>query len=155
MSLQEKHDVLDFLLLLPALFDLLDPHFPDPGNRIEPVRVGLDDLKGVLAKFLDDLLRVLRADALDQAAAKVFLDPEYSGRQCLLECLHGELPAVFRIHPPASAKLQNGSHMDIRHGADNGHKVRISLHAALDDRVAVLSILICDSFHYTAKMIHV
>ena len=38
MSLQKEHDILDFLLLLPALSDLLDTFPADPCNLNQPFR---------------------------------------------------------------------------------------------------------------------
>ena len=40
------------------------------------------------------------------------------------------------------------------YGTDNRHKVRVTFRPALDDRVAVLRILICVAFHYAAQMFH-
>ena len=44
--------------------------------------------------------------------------------------------------------------MDIRHGADDGNKVRMVLHTDLDHGIAVLFILVCDPFDYAAQSVH-
>ena len=153
MALQEEHDVLDFLLLLPALLYALYTYFADTLDFQKLIRIFFDDLKRILAELTDDQPGVFRTDSFDQTAAEIFHDPVNSRWERFFKILHGELPAVLLINAPVPVHGQHTADMNFRHGTDNRHKVAVSLHLALDYRVSVLRVLICNSLNYRAKML--
>ena len=115
MALQEEHDVLDLLLLLPALFDPVHANTSDAGHIKQAVRIIFDDVQCISSKLPDDPPCEGRADPLDQAAPQIFFDPVDSRRKRLLKCLHEKLAPIPCIDLPGSAKVQYAPHMDIRH----------------------------------------
>ena len=154
MSLKKEHDILDLLLLCPALLNPLHAGLPYAGNRQESVRLLLNDSKRILAEFFYNSFRKFRTDSSDKTAAEVLLNPISCSRQRLLEGLHRELPAVFRIHTPAAANIKNRSDMHLRHRPDHGDKVGIILHTAFDHRISILFILIGNSLNDAPDMFH-
>lgn len=66
-GLEEEHDLLDRLLLLPGLGDLLGAFGAEPGNLDEALGLVLDDLERVQAEVLGDAVGEDGADALDEA----------------------------------------------------------------------------------------
>ena len=154
MPLQEEHDVLDFLLLDPALFDPFHTDFSDSRDLQQIVRRSLDHFQRILAEFLHDLFGVFWADSLHQPASQIFLYAVNGCRQSLLELLDRELPAVSGVHFPESAQIKNAPDMHIRHLADDRHEVLKVLCPALDDRVSVLGILIRDALDDAPQMFH-
>ena len=154
MPLQEEHDVLDFLLLDPALFDPFHTDFSDSRDLQQIVRRSLDHFQRILAEFLHDLFGVFWADPLHQPASQIFLYAVNGCRQGLLELLDRELPAVSGVHFPESAQIKNAPDMHIRHLADDRHEVLKVLCPALDDRVSVLGILIRDALDDAPQMFH-
>ena len=102
MILEEQHDVLDFLLFCPSCLDPLHPHLSNTRYRKQPIRIRFNHIQCVLPEFLNDFLCEFRVDAFDQAGAKVLLNSKNCGWECFLKCLHGELPAVFRVDAPGS-----------------------------------------------------
>ena len=123
MPLQEEHDVLDLLLVRPSLTDPLNPFLPDAGHLQEPLRIGFDDLQGVRPEGIDNELRVLWPDALDEPGAQIFLDAVDRGRQGFLKGHHLELAAVFAVNLPPAAQRQHGTDMRVRHHAYDGHRI--------------------------------
>ena len=69
MALEKKHDILDLLLLLPALFDALHPNLPDALHLQQRIRMLLYHVQRIFAEFLDDALREFRPHALYQTGA--------------------------------------------------------------------------------------
>ena len=154
MFLKKEHDVLDFPLLLPALFDLLDPGLSDSGHSHQPVGIRLDHLQGVPAELFHDPSSKLGTDPFDQAAPEIFFDSIYSGRQCLLKGFGRKLPAVFRVNLPGSFQDQDAAHMHLRHHAYHRHQIAEPLCPAFDHRVSVQFIMKCDAFNNTAQLFH-
>ena len=72
-DLQEHHDLADGFLVAPGQPDLGGPLGTDAGDLDQPLALLLDDVEHGLAERLDQLLRVDRADALDQPRAQVLL----------------------------------------------------------------------------------
>ena len=83
-SSMERHDVLHVLLFLPTDADQGDMCLPYTRDFKQPVCIFLNHLEGLQTKMRDDELGELRADALDQSAAKIFLNADDGGRQFLL-----------------------------------------------------------------------
>ena len=154
VALQEEHDVLDLFLLLPAPFDPFHADPSDAAHLQQPIGGLFDDVQSIGAELLHDPSGKLRSDSLHQPAAQILFHAIDRRRKLLLEALHGKLPAVLRVDPPAAAKIEDASHMDIRHGTDHGHQILIRLGPAFDDRVAVFRILIRNAFHNAAQMLH-
>ena len=96
----------------------------------------------------------LRSYPFDQAAAEIFFNAEHGGGQGLLKGLRGELSAVLAVHTPVALKCQDGADVNLRHGADDRDQIAVSLGAAFDDGIAVLLVLICNSFNNTAQTLH-
>ena len=154
VALQEEHDVLDLLLLQPALFDPLHTHLADAGHLQQQIRILLDHVQRLRPELPYDAAGELRAHALDQTAAEILLNAVDRRRQRLLKSLHGKLAAVLAVDPPGTPEIQHASHMHIRHGAHYRHQILIALRPALDDRVAVFRILVSDAFHNAPQMFH-
>ena len=152
--LQKEHDILDLLLLLPALLNPIHAHAPDPGHLKEAVRVFLDDIQRVGAKLLYDPARKTGADPLHETAPEVFLNSVHGCGQRLLEGLHGELAAVFGVDPPGATEVEYAPHMHVRHGTHNSHEVLVALCAAFDDGISVVRILVGDAFYDAAEVFH-
>ena len=155
MPLQEEHYVLDFLLFHPACLDPLDAELSDPIHLDQSVRIFFDDIQSLRTETLNDPLREFGSYSFDESGAKIFFNTINGGRKSFLIRFNRELPAEFCVHLPETGQRENRADMDLRHGTHNRHKVRMILHPDLDDRVTVLLILICNSFHYTAKMFHI
>ena len=113
MPLQEEHDVLDLLLVRPSL----------TRSRSRAPVISHDDLQGVRPEGIDDELRVLWPDALDEPGAQIFLDAVDRGRQGFLKGHHLELAAVFAVDLPPAAQRQHGTDMRVRHHAYDGHRI--------------------------------
>ena len=154
VALQKEHDILDLPLLLPSLFDPLHAELPDPGDLVEAVRLLLNDAQGVRAELADDLAGKFGADSLDQAGAQIFFHAEDRGGKGLLIALHGELPAVLGIDPPAALHDQDRAHVHLGHGTHHRHEVSVVFHPALDDAVTVFRVLIGDALHHAAQTLH-
>ena len=67
VALEEKHDIFNFLLLLPALLDALHPDLPDSLHLQQRIRMLLYHIQGVLAEFLNNALCKLGSHALHQS----------------------------------------------------------------------------------------
>ena len=65
VTLQKEHDVLDLLLLLPALLDPLHADLPDAGHLQQAVRILLDHVQRIGTKLLHDSPGELRPDTFD------------------------------------------------------------------------------------------
>ena len=71
---QEEHELADFLLLLPALADSLEPLRPDPFDVQQEVGGLLEDFQRSLVVDGDDLGRQFRADTADRPRGQILLD---------------------------------------------------------------------------------
>ena len=154
MALQKQHNVFDFLLLCPAFFDALHAELPDTRNLNQNIRIFFDDFQRLFSELIHNLLGKFRSDSLNQTTTEILFDSEYGRRKRLLPSFHRELPSVLGIHPPAAAELQHAPHMYIRHCPNDRHKVRIAFRPALDDRIAVFLILICNPLYYAPELLH-
>ena len=154
IALQEKHHVLDVLLLLPALADFLHTLPADARHFIQPFDVGLYHLDGIQPELLHNELGELRPDSFHQTASQIFLNAIDSGRHHFLPSLTDELAAITLVHLPVTFAQQHASGRHLQQVAHQGHKVVITFHLDFHDRISVLRILIGDAFHYTAKFGH-
>src|SRR5207249_420395 len=67
VGLQEHHDRPHRFLLLPALANALQPAWADALDLLEKSRALVDDVQRPGAEDLDDLVCIVRTDALDEA----------------------------------------------------------------------------------------
>ena len=74
VGVQEDHDLPNRPLLLPCLLDAPPAFGTDAADFLQLRRGFFNHRQDLLAEFLDHLLRVHRADALDHSAAQIFLD---------------------------------------------------------------------------------
>ena len=154
MALEKQHDILDLLLLLPAVLNALHANLSDPFHFNQRIRMFLDYIQRILPELLHDPPGKLRPDPFDQPGTEIFFNAIDRRRKRLLKLLHRKLPAVLGIHFPEALQCQHRPHMRIRHDSHNRHQVIVILHGALQHRVAVLCILICNSLYHTAQVLH-
>ena len=81
MALQEEHHLFDLLLLGPGARDQVDALAAHAQHLVQPRRLLLDDAQRLQPELAHDALGRDRADALDQPAAQVLLQPCDGGRQ--------------------------------------------------------------------------
>ena len=122
--------------------NLLDALGANAVHLAEPLTVLLDDVEGVHAELGDDELGELRADTLDESAAKIFLQSEKCGGHGFLVALNDELAAVLPVDFPLAVGDEYRAHGHVEHVAYKGDEVVIPLHPCLQYRIAVLAILI-------------
>src|SRR4051812_7612338 len=67
VALEQRHQRLNALLLVPCLDDRIGLFATDTGNFIEPDRLLLDHVEGGSAESVDDTLRDRWPDAFDQS----------------------------------------------------------------------------------------
>ncbi len=126
MGLQENHDILDFLLLLPCLLDHLHPFRPNSFHLQQLIGFFLNNLQGVLFKLPDNPFCVHRTDALDQSAAEILFDPCSRSRKLFLKRRNDKLAPVFGIHLPLPFQGYHGTDIYRRHISHNGDQIKIS-----------------------------
>lgn len=105
-ALEEDHDLLDGLLLLPGGGDALRPLGAEAGHLDESLGLVLDDVERVEAEVLDYPVGEHRADALDQTGAQIAADALDGGREDRRVVVHRELLAVLRVRGPAALHTQ-------------------------------------------------
>ena len=151
MLLQKEHDILHFLLPLPALRYHPDALVPDAWYLYQELDVVLYDREGIRAEPLDDFLRVLRPHALYQAAAQIFLHAVDGGGERLLPLCGHELTAVPGVHLPFPLHQEHGAHVRVQKVSHHGDQVVIALYIDFQDGIAVFRILVCNSLHDTSN----
>ena len=154
MGLQEQHNILNLFLFNPALLNLIDSFRSDARNFGQTVRRVVKHIKRLFTESLDDSASVHRANAFNQAAPQIFLNPVYRRRQGLLTFLETELLPVLRIILPETVEIKHRANMGFRHHADGSNDVRIALGRDFDYRVTVLVVVVCDSFNDAVYFFH-
>lgn len=122
-GLEEKHDLLDRLLLLPGVGDLLGALGAEAGDLDEALRLLLDDLERVQPEVPGDAVGEDRADALDQAGAEVAADALDGGGQDGRVVLHRELLAVLRVGAPPALHPERLAHLGAEERAHDGEQI--------------------------------
>ncbi len=122
-ALQEDHDLLDGLLLLPGLLDHGRALGAEPRHAVQAPGVLLEHAEGVGAEVVDDAFGHLGADALDQAGAEVTADALHRGGEQGAVAADLELAAVQRMAPPASLQAQAPARLGAEQGPDHGDQV--------------------------------
>ena len=126
MRLQENHHLFDLALLGPGLLDHRHPFLAHAQGLGQALRLLVDDAQGVGPEPADDAFGCDRADAFDQAGAKVFFDARGSGGQHRLEIFHLELPPILAVTVQTPRSVTAGAHVDAQHVTDDGDQ-RLSL----------------------------
>ena len=114
---------------------------PDAVHVLQPAGLLLDDVENLLAELLHQLLGVNGADALDHAAAQVFLDALPGGGRGAVEHLGPELQAKLPVLDPASFGGHPFPGADGCQGADDRDQVAVPLGLHLEHRQAVLLVV--------------
>ena len=154
MALEKEHDVLDFLLLFPAVPDHLNPLFSNAGNQQQPVCFLFDHRQGIRAECPDDPSGEFGPHAPDQSAAQVFLNAVDGGRHGFFPFLRTELIPVLGIHLPVPLKQQNRTHVYVQQVAHHRHQLLVVPDGGAKHGIAVFRVLIGDPFHHTAQRDH-
>ena len=148
---QEEHDLADFLLLLPALANPLDPFLADPLDVEQEVGGRLEDFQRPLLVDADDLGGQLRPDAADRPGGQILLDAFGRGRVGGLEFVGLELLAVFPVHDPLAGGLQMLARRDRGGAADDRHQVLAALDHHLEDGKTILGVVVGDTFDQSVE----
>ena len=143
---QEEHDLADFLLLLPALADPLDPFLADPLDVEKEVGGRLEDFQRPFLVEGDDLGRQLRPDAADRPGGQILFDAFGRGRVRGLEFVGLELLAVFPIHDPLAGGFQMLACRNRSRAAHDRHQVLAALDLHLEDGKSILGVVVGDTF---------
>src|SRR5262249_21274824 len=85
-----------------------------------------DDVEDLLAKFVDELLGIDRANAFDHATAQVFLDSRPRGRGRAVEQLRAELLSELPIMHPATLRRNPLPGADRSQRPDNREEVAVA-----------------------------
>ena len=143
---QEEHDFADFLLLLPALADPLDPFLADALDVEEEIGGRLEDFEGPFLVDADDLGGDLRPDAADRPGGQILFDAFRRGRVGGLEFVGLELLAVFPVHDPLAGGFQMLASRNRSRAAHDRHQVLTALDLHLEDGKPILGVVVGDTF---------
>ncbi len=138
LAVQEHHDLADDFLFRPRILDALPPLGADAVHILQPGGLRFDDVEDLLAELGHQLLGVDRADALDHAAAQIFLDAFLRRRRGAVQHLRLELEAELPVLNPASFGGHPLTGTDGGERADHRHLVAMALGFDLEHRPAVL-----------------
>ncbi len=152
--LKKQHDILDFLLPLPGLGYHLHPFSSNAFHLNQKFHIVLDYSESVYSELLHDSLCKLRPHTLNQAGTQILLHTINRCRQGFFPVLCHELPSIFSIDLPVSFYKKHGTHIGIQQIPDYRNKIAVILHPALQDRITIFWILICNSFYYTPDLDH-
>lgn len=154
MTLQEHHNILHVLLLLPTIANLAYPTLADAGYFEQTVGIVLDDFEGLQPKVFHNQLGHLRPDALHQSAAQVLLYADDVCREFLSPFLSRELSAITLVNVPVSLYGKDSTHCHLMEDADNSLFLPVALNGGLKDGIAILRILERDSLYGTLDLLH-
>ena len=133
VRLEEHHDLSNGLLIGPARGDARDALRADTPQFLQSVGFVLDDVEDVLAEFPHQLPGEMRPDALDHAAAQVFLDTVDRTGWHHLQKARLELDAVITMVVPAAAGLDKLTRLDGSRRAQDGDEVTVTTHLHPED----------------------
>ena len=133
--MQEQHDLLDLLLLLPGGDNLASTILTDAGYFQQTLRFVFDDLESGFPEMAYDALGQLGPDALDHPRPEIALHARYCGRQHLFADFSLELLTMLGVVIPDPLYAQVFTGNEFRQVADNGDqtvkaKTRLMLAAA-------------------------
>ncbi len=144
VPLEEEHDLPDLALRVPGRPDLGDLCLAEALDLSQAVRFVLDDLEGFLTEPVREPLGQDRADALDQAAGQVPLDPVDG---CGGEDRVGfdlELPAELLVVDPLAGEEQILARVHGEQVAHDGRELGLPLPPDAGDREAVVLVRVDD-----------
>lgn len=124
------------LLLCPGGDDAGGAFRPEPRHFGQPVRLLLDDAKGVGAEVLDDAFREDRTNALNQAGAEVALDALDRGWQHRGVGLDLKLLAELGMAGPPADQAQAFPWLRAKQRAHDGDEVAAAVSGHPGDGVA-------------------
>ena len=155
VTLQKKHDIFDFFLLLPACFNPVYTNFPYPLYRKQFIRSIFYDIQRIFPKFLHNSFCEFRTNSFDQTGTQIFFNSVYCSGECFFKFLYGKLPPISGIHLPYPFQRQYRANMGIRHCANYRNKITVIFHRTFQDCIAIVCILICNSLNYTTQVLHI
>ena len=148
---QKEHDLADFLLLLPALADSLQPFLPDAFDVQQKVGGLLEDFQRSLVVDGDDLGGEFRADAADRPRGQILFDAFRRGRMGRLEFVGLELLPMLSVDHPATAGLDMLARRHRGRAADDRHQVFSSFDLHSQDGETILRVVVGDSFDQSVQ----
>ena len=151
--MEKEHDFPDHLLLGPGLLDPLTTLRTDALHLLKALRLVLNDVEDLIAKFFYQFRGVDGSNSLYHAASKIFLDPLKGGRWLGLEFVCLELDPVFAVFFPGSLCSDPFAGRHCGESAQHGNRLFASLHLHLEDAEPVLFIMKGDPLHLTAQRI--
>ena len=154
MSLEEHHDILHILLLLPAFPDFGDTGGSYARHLIQPLNVILYHIERLHPEAGDDQLGEFRAYTLDQPAAQVFLHADDGGRHGLCPGLGGKLPAVALVHAPFALDNEGCTNGHLEEVADDALQIPVAFNTGLEHGIAVVRVLESDMVNDAVDPFH-
>src|SRR5215510_5539459 len=104
--MEEHHDLLDLLLLLPCFGDPASTVHTNSGYFQQAFRTLLNDCKGIFLELSDDSLGKFGTNALDHARTEIPLNTGNGGWQSLLADFRFELDSVLGMPVPLSLQTK-------------------------------------------------
>src|SRR5208282_267990 len=138
LRMEEDHDLADDLLLGPGPFDPASPLRPDAVHLLQAGRIVLDDVEDLLSELVHQLPGIDRPDALDHAAAEVFLNALLCGWGRALEQFGAELEPEIPVADPPAFRRYPFTRIDGGQRANHRDLVSMALGLDLEHRKAVL-----------------
>ncbi len=154
VTLKEDHDVLDFALLGPSLFDALDAVAPEARNGQEALGLVREDVQDLGAERRHQLVRGARPHALDEAGAQVLLDSGDGGRHDRLVGGGLELCSELGMHRPRARAPQGLADVDRGHVSGDHDEILALAHFDLDHREPRLGAVVRDVLEDSFEFVH-
>ena len=151
VGVEEHHDFADDFLLGPRFLNAMAALRPDAVHVLQPGGLLLDDVENLLAEFYDQLLGVNGTNALNHAAAQIFLDALLRGRRSAVEHVSAELEAKLLVLDPASLGGHPLPSADGCQGADHGDQVAVPFGLHLEHGPSVLLVVERNAFDQPGK----
>ena len=144
MCLEKDHDLSDFFLVFPGLFDHMDSFFANAIHFGQLLNLIFDDIERFFAEFGHNPLGHDWADAFDETGAQVLLDAIHRSGNRRLAVHYLELLTVFGMIGPLSPHLDNLAGHGGHEVTNDGYKVPLAVHFKFRYGVAVLRVGISD-----------
>jgi hypothetical protein len=141
MTLQQRHQRFDPLLLVPGANNGIGLFPPDAGHVVQQPGLVLDNLQCIRTEGIHDALGHHRPDAFDQAGAKVLADTLGIRRQDRLPGSRRELPAVIGMAGPFAFEAQRFPDLHADEFPNHRDKVALAARQETRNRVAGLRIM--------------
>ena len=150
MILQKQHNILNLFWLSQALCNLSDTLFSDPHFLSRKTSVSITAIVSV-PNFCTIRFAYLGPTPLISPEPKYFSMPKISRRHCLFPGLCLKLSAIATVHFPVSVDQKHRTNIDIQKTADHRHQILIIFHRTLQNRIAVVRILVSDPLHHRTQ----